>query len=302
MEFALVLRELLSRWRLLAVGVLIAGIAAILSVYRLDGFKLRVRTLQHSSASTQVLVDAPGSVLGNLSQAFEPLAARAVVYANFMTSPVVLQLIGQQAGVPGEQIYAAGPVNANLPRVEQEPVALKRNVQITGEPRPYRLNFSTTASVPTINIYSQAPTTNQAIALANGAAVGLRHYVESLQDANHTPPASRVTIRELGSASGAVANAGISKALAAMVFVAVLVLWCLLVLAGARFAATWRASGAIRSGSDRATRTREQAQLPDDESERAWSHGEDTNEEVTLVDVRSPSGYGPAHVPRRGVG
>ena len=53
-----------------------------------------------------------------------------------MASPAVLSLIGQQVGLSGEQIYAAGPVNANEPRVVQEPTALKRNVEITGETIP----------------------------------------------------------------------------------------------------------------------------------------------------------------------
>ena len=66
MEFALILRELSRRRLLLAVGVLIAAVAAIFSVYRLEGTQLKARSLQYSSASTQVLVDTPSSVLGNV--------------------------------------------------------------------------------------------------------------------------------------------------------------------------------------------------------------------------------------------
>jgi hypothetical protein len=250
MEFALVLRELSRRRLLLAVGVLIATIAALLSVYRLEGLKLKARSLQYSSASTQVLVDSPSSVLGNLSQDFEPLNARAAVYANFMASPAVLKLIGQQVGLSGEQIYAAGPVIANQPRVQQEPTALKRNVEITGETNPYRLSFESQPNLPTININSQAPTTRMAIALANGAVIGLQLYLTSLERANRIPPKSRVTIRKLGSAPGAVVDGGISKALATIVFVVVFLMWCLLVLAWARLRENWRASAALEGGGD----------------------------------------------------
>jgi hypothetical protein len=245
MEFALLLRELLRRWPLLVVGVLIAAVAAIFSVYHLEGSKLKARSLQYSSASTQVLVDTPASVLGNVSQSFEPLSARAVVYANFMASPAVLKLIGEHAGIPGNQIYAAGPVDELQPRAVQEPTALKRNVEITGETDPYRLNFNSTTNVPTITIYSQAPATAQALALANGAVAGLKQYVASVETTNRIPSHSRVIIRQLGPATGSVVDGGISKALMAIVFLATFLLWCVLVLAGARFRETWRASAVL---------------------------------------------------------
>lgn len=245
MGFALVLRELSRRRLLLAIGACVAAVAAIFSVYRLEGLTLKARGLKHSSASTQVLVDSPSSSLGNLSGSFESLIARAGVYANFMTTPTVLNLIGKQVGISGEQIYAAGPINQNLSKIVQEPTALKRNVQITGETDPYRLSYSSDPSLPTVGINAQAPTTSQAVALANGAAVALRQYVRELQKAANVPPAARVTIRQLGPANGAVDDPGISKALAGIVFVAVFLLWCVLMLVAARFREDWRASGEL---------------------------------------------------------
>jgi len=248
MEFAVVLRELLRHRVLLVLGVLIAAVAAVFSVYRIEGSTLKSRHLQYSAATTQVLVDAPSSFLGNLSQSFEPLDTRAAVYANFMASPAVLSVIGEKAGLSSEQIYAAGPVIANQPRVVQEPTALKRNVQIAGETNPYRLNFESQPDLPTINIYSQAPTTPQAVTLANAAATGLKLYVTRLEDANKTPRASRVTIRQLGAANGSVVDGGVSKSVMAIVFVGVFVLWCVLILVGSRFREMWRVSGELSGG------------------------------------------------------
>jgi len=245
MEFALVLRELMSRRLLLVLGVVIAAIAAVFSVYRIEGSTLKSRSLQYSAANTQVLVDAPSSFLGNLSQSFEPLDTRAAVFANFMASPAVLRVIAEQAGLSGEQIYAAGPVIADEPRVVQEPTALKRNVQITGETNPFRLNFESQPNLPTINIYSQAPTTSQAVALANAAASGLKLYVTRLEALDKTPRVSRVTIRQLGPANGSVVNGGIKKSLMAIVFVSVFVLWCVLILVASRFREMWRASAEL---------------------------------------------------------
>ncbi len=253
MGFALALRELSRHRLLMALGACVAMFAAILSVYRLDGLSLKSRALQYSSASTQVLVDSSSSVLGNLSQSSEDLSTRAQVYANFMASPAVLSLVGKQVGLSGEQIYAAGPVNANQPRVVQEPTALKRNVEITGETVPYRLNFESQAGLPTINIFSQAPTTPQAVALANAAVVGLQRYVTSLEAEDKIPSSSRIEIRQLGPANGAVVDGAISKQLAVMVFVAVFLLWCVLVLAAPRLLAVWRQSAGLAQGEEWST-------------------------------------------------
>jgi hypothetical protein len=250
MEFALVLRELARHRIALAVGVLLAVVAATFSVYHLDGLKLKPRQLQHSSASTTVFVDTPSSVLGNLNPSFDPLLSRATVYANFMASQSVLNAIGQQAGIPGDQLYAAGPVDPLVPRVVEEPTAVQRNVEITGETAPYRLNFNNDPNLPTIGIYAQAPTTAQAIALANAAANSLSRYVRGLQVADNVPAQSRVVIRQLGLASGGVADSGVSKALAVMVFVGVLLVWCLLILVGSRFRQNWRTSAELEAESE----------------------------------------------------
>ncbi len=141
MELARAIRALAKRPRLVAVGVLIAAAAALFSTYTLSGGKLRARSLQYSSASTQVIVDAERSVLGSVTQSFEPLSQRAWVYANFMTSPTFLDDVGKHVGLSGAQLYAAGPLTINEPRIEQEPTELKRNVEITGETKPYRLSY-----------------------------------------------------------------------------------------------------------------------------------------------------------------
>ena len=113
------------------------------------------------------------------------------------------------------------------------------------------MNFESQANLPTISINSQAPTTPQAVALANAAAVGMQRYVAGIETADNVPPSSRVVIRQLGPASGAVVDAGIRKSLAAMVFVAVFLVWCVLVLVASRFRETWRASAALQVASGR---------------------------------------------------
>jgi hypothetical protein len=259
MEFALILRELSRHRRALMVGVFVAMVAAVLSVYRLDGLGLKSRSLQYSSATTQVFVDSPSSVLGNLTQSVDPLQARATVYANFMASPTVLSLIGAKAGISGDQIYAAGPIDPLVPRIVQEPTAVQRNVQITGETTPYRLNFNSDPNLPTIGIYAQAPTTVESVRLAEASVQALKQYVAGLQSSENIPPQSRAVIRQLGNANGHVVDGGIGKALACITFLVVALLWCILILVGVRFRQNWRESAALAEANDRDANSREWA-------------------------------------------
>lgn len=242
MEFARALRELWSRPRLLVLGAVVAMIAAVMSVYHVEGATLKARSLPYASASTQVLVDSSTSLLGSVSPASEPLAIRAQIYANFMTSPAFLEVVGKQVSLSGAQLYAAGPINTNQLRAEKEPTDLKRNVEITGETKPYRLDFETQPTQPTITINAQAPTTALAVGLANASASGLERYVASVQSTEGIPPASRLVIRQLGPASGGVVDGRVGKELALLVFVATFLVWCVLLLVAKRFRQNWRAS------------------------------------------------------------
>jgi hypothetical protein len=245
MEFALAIRKLLRHKLAIAIGVLVAGAAGILSVYNLNGTSLVAKTgVQHSTASTQVLVDAPSSALADLASqgAGTPLQSLATTLANFAPSQAVLNLIGPAAGLTGGQLYAEGPVSQNLPRTVQEPTDLQRNIQISGEAAPFRLQFNSDPNLPEIGIYAQAPTTAEAIRLANAAVTGLTEYLTQLQQAEKVSASNRVVLRPLGQATGGVDAPSASKTLGLMAFLGVFVLWCAMILVGERLLATWRIS------------------------------------------------------------
>lgn len=235
------LNELWGRKRLLLVGVAVATFAAVLSIYRVVGVPptLQPRSLVYSGAYTEAYVDAPHSFIGDLSLNMGPLVNRATIYANLMASPEQVLLTGQIAKIPGDQIYAAGPLDPDQQRVVQEPTAIKRNIEITGESDPYRLEFQTDPWLPTIGVYAQAPTTSQAYALAAAAVTALTRYIAADQKREHVLAQDQVVIRRLGPPAGGVVDGGIKKKLAGLVFVLTYVLWCVLVLIGIRLRASW---------------------------------------------------------------
>jgi hypothetical protein len=241
MEFARTLKILWQRRRLLAVGALIAAIAALLSVYQVGLFppSLKSRTNVFATGSSEMLVDTPASAFADLSTDLTQLSTRATVFARFMASPAVVKLIADKAELPVDAIEAQGPFDLNLPVIDQEPTAEQRSSQIIGEGAVYRLRFENNPVLPIVSVFSQAPTKEEAIALAEAAPVALRTYVDRLQTKQHTPASLRVEIRTLGTATGGVVNEGASIPTAPLVFAG----WCMLLVPAHTIARGWREAG-----------------------------------------------------------
>jgi hypothetical protein len=239
------MKALWRRKRWLAVGIVLAAIAATLSVAQVSLFppSLTSRTNVFSSASTQMLVDTPGSAFADLAEEVEPLNTRASVFSRFLASPIAIDLIAREANLPADAVEGQGPYERNLPLFEQEPTADKRSSQIIGERALYRLRFENNPNLPIITVFSQAPTTDGAIRLANAVPAALSAYIHRIQVAQHTPANRRVEIRQLGDATGGVVNAGASGQIALLVFIVVLVGWCLLLIPAHTIARGWRSSG-----------------------------------------------------------
>jgi hypothetical protein len=242
MELARTLKTLWIRRRLVALGAVVAAIAALLSVYSVGLFppSMTSRTNVFATASTQLLVDAPDSAFADLENDLTPLETRASVFARFLASPVALQLIAKEADVPVSSIEAEGPYDINLPVIQQEPTAGQRSSQIIGEGALYRLRFENNPVLPVVSVFAQAPTEKEAIDLANAAPRALRVYISQIQEHQHTPDSRRVVIRKLGNATGGVVNAGANIQIALLVFTVVFGAWCMLLVPAQTIARGWR--------------------------------------------------------------
>lgn len=242
MEFARTLKTLWGRRRLVGLGAVVASIAALLAVYRVGLLppSLESRTNVFATASTQILVDTPGSAFADLEASFDPLDERASVFARFLASPAAIRLIAGEAGLPADAIEAQGPFDLNVPVFEREPTAEKRSSQIVGEGALYRLRFDNNPDMPIISVFAQAPTSSEAAELAGAAPAALRSYVEQIQARQRTPSNRRVEIRRLGDATGAVVNEGANLQIAALVFIVAMAAWCMLLIPARTIAQGWR--------------------------------------------------------------
>jgi hypothetical protein len=241
-ELARTLKILWRRRRLLTLGVWLAAIAAMLSVYRVGLFppSLESRTNVFATASTELLVDTPDSAFADLANDIEPLNTRASVFARFLPSPTAIALIARKANLPAAAIEAQGPYELSQPAFQQGPTAEQRSSQIIGEGALYRLRFENNPALPIVSIFAQAPTQDEAIALATAVPLALRAYVKRIQADQHTPASRQVEIRKLGKATGGVVNAGADTQIAALVFLVVLLGWCMLLIPAHTIARGWR--------------------------------------------------------------
>lgn len=245
MELARTLKTLRRRRRLVVLGAAIAAIAALLSIYQVSLFPpgLKSRTNVFATASTQILIDTPDSTFADVANDVEPLNTRAGVFARFMTSPEALALIAREAKLPLDGIEAQGPYDLNVPEFQRVPTAERRSSQILGERALYRLRFENNPELPIISVFAQAPTTEEALALASAAPAALRGYIGGIQAREDTPLDRRVEVRKLGRAVGGVVNESASLQIATLVFIVVLIGWCLLLVPAQTIARGWRELG-----------------------------------------------------------
>ena len=244
MELARITHELWRRRFLVAAVAVASALIVVLTFYTvsLSPLGVRSRSLQYSAARAQILVDSSASSIGDVNRDLTPLIARANVLSRLMASPGVVNLIGQAAGIPGNQIDAKGPYEIDQPRVEQEPTAEARSNQIIGARNQYRVRFESNPALPLITVFTQAPTNAQAAALANGTARALTTYVDALQQQQQVAPAARVAVRQVGRAYGATVNPGTNKAVAVFMFLALCAIGVFAILAIPRFVASFRAT------------------------------------------------------------
>jgi hypothetical protein len=228
-EAGYILNELWRHRRWLVVGVLVAGVFALSSVYHLPS--MEKKDLQVGSASVQMLVDAEYSPVSRLDAPLEGLAARAALYSRLIKSTPVTERIAKELGVPAGYIATMGPdVTQNNNGREVKPE--ERSNELLVEGGTLALFASPLVELPIIQIAAQAPTADQAIALANAATKALAGYVAEGQ--RDVPEDRRVVVRRLGPAQGGTLYQGTDKTAAVLSFIGAFVFWCLLVLVVSR--------------------------------------------------------------------
>ncbi len=251
-----IVRELWRHKIFLGLVFVIAAIFAVLSAYRVSSSGLEQRSLQVGAASSQILVDSPGSALvaGASVGTFDALSTRAQIYGQYLSSLEARGKIAKLTGIPAATIATAGPFSTDVTQNSYSGQSSEdRANQLVDQGSPNRLVFTAQEGVPIISVDTQAPTANRAAKLAIASFTTLKRYVrrlksskEYLQTVRSGPKAEAkaalrgVTVRELGTPEGGTIGGANDKILIILAFITVFLLGCAAIIIVPRALGRWR--------------------------------------------------------------
>jgi len=243
MEIGYIVNELwrLKRW--VAIGLAVAFLAALSVMYKLPSFE--TKSFELGAASTEVIVEPANSPLGLLGsdpQTASSLVTQAGLYASLLSAPPVKEIIGKKVGIPGAYIATSGQPTGGGGQTGREVAAEQRGNELIVEANIYRILSSTRPDLPLISIFTQAPTAEDAVRLANAAVEGLTAYVDGV--ATKEGAVGRLRLRQLGSATGGLITSHASAKVALLSFIGAFAAWCVLVLVVTRLRSGWRVAQA----------------------------------------------------------
>jgi hypothetical protein len=264
MEFSLILQRLWRHRVLVALGVVVAAVLAVLTVAHVSLSPLSVdpKRSAYGAASTTLYVDTDLASIATKQTDTTTLTARAQIFARYINSGAVRSAAARQLAIPERQILVQGP-NPDTPgQTNVQPAAQQRANALLGQGSPWTVFVDTEQNAPTFTLFTQADTGQHAIDLAQAITAGLQAAVRAEQrqargrldrslrdqlrataeseDRTISAPERRnarravfdpqSVVRPLGDPVGGEVADQVRSATAVGVFVAVVLVWCVLVL------------------------------------------------------------------------
>lgn len=242
MKLGMVLYQLWHRRLVLVLSLLIAVFAAVDSAYKVGLGTVTPRSIGMSTASTQILVDNPNTIVLDLNQGsyqLQQMSQSATLLGNIIVSPTVLQDVAKRVGIPMGLIQTSAPATTQFPQAITSPSARKTTDLLSSNDQ-YRINVQANPTVPILDIYTEAHSPTVAKGLANAAVVGLRDYLATF--GAKVPEGQRVRIEQLGPAQGGAVTGGLRVEVMALVFGFAFVIAAAVGLFLVRAKEGWRAS------------------------------------------------------------
>jgi hypothetical protein len=267
MQFGHVIRTLMRHPLIMAVGVVVSIVLAVLVGYSItfSPFKLQARESGSGAARSFLYMDYSRSTLVQVptnQDAATLLNFDAQIIGRMIDSGQIRSTIAHAMGIQASNISVQGPFPNNVSEETAEPSSQERANEILGEGSKYSVYVTTDAIAPTVTIFTQAPTGRGAIELANATGDALSGYLSELQrseqpsehqafedhlvtlerrEGRRLSSAERrnaeqqffngeVVLRRAGSADGGSISSQSGRVLMVVTFIGVLVAWSLLVV------------------------------------------------------------------------
>jgi hypothetical protein len=195
--------------------------------------KITPRHLEIAGAGARVDVDNPRSLVSDRLATdgdYQTLQKRAVLMGSLMVSAPVRDRIARRVGIDPDQLVGRARVTANVQAVLTEPDSEPRALAIGEANVPYRIEVHPDPILPTLSIYTQAPTVREAERLADAVVPSLRERLRVLAASERTDPHDQVVIEQPGRARGGVINAGAKIEIFGLTFIFVFTLAAFAVL------------------------------------------------------------------------
>jgi hypothetical protein len=239
--------------RAIAVSVLVGLACAFWSVtaISLSPPGIQPRQLEIGVAATHVMLDAPDSIIVDPAAVYTDLPTfvkRASLYGSLIGSRPLRDRIGERIGVPADRIAALSQLRTDVDRAMREPASEQRAHQIASSSKPYRLELQPDTNHPILHVYAQAPTSAQAIALADAAVAALRDHLREAADASRAASGEQVRLVQLDRARGAVMNGSAKPLIFAFTFLVASAIALALLLGGAAVRRQFAAAGRAERG------------------------------------------------------
>jgi hypothetical protein len=240
MDFVTTLRRLWLR-RLFLIPVVLLSVAA--GAYLTVGTPAKDVGIGQASAlvdtTTSQVVDLGGQtqLLG-----IATLPARATLLAGLMTSSPMKDQIATRAGIsPRLLIGESAATTSSGSGSSTGPTTFGPDAYVLTAGVPEL----STGQLPIIAVNTQAPTTAEAVKLANSSMQVLSEYLQNLAQKDNVPDQSRLVLRQLGPATAGSTSLGSSKLTAVVAAAAILLLGCALILGVPALKAGWRRAGEL---------------------------------------------------------
>jgi len=234
--------------RAMLVSAVVGLLFAISSIASISPLPPKV-TSRHDSvaaAATALMIDGPSPAALDrtlIYREFPGYINRAMLFSNLITSEPVLNLIGRQVGIRGDQIYAVARLTSPVSAVMREPDAEQRANQLLRRGARYRLDLQADPYLPIVTIYAQAPTVAEAEQLADASISSLEQYLHQQAVAAPQRAGTPFVLHQLGRARGAVVNHKIPPQLFVLTFLVAFSLSLALLMGAAQVRRSWIAAG-----------------------------------------------------------
>jgi hypothetical protein len=205
-----------GRFRVPAVLALAAAVATVFTALAVG---INPRGLQVSAAATHIFVDTPSpSLLNRDAFPVSTLIRRAELLSQTAVTPPVLERISRDTKIPLDEIGSEARSTANVPFDLVQPGSEQRANDLSRIGKPYSVEAQARQSTPVVDVYARAPTTEEAVRLANAVTAALEAEIKESADRAGVPSAHRLTLRRMGPARGAVVSSGMPMAIAVLAF------------------------------------------------------------------------------------